>query len=113
MKQYDLEVCMNIKALVPDSLVQKFREQAQQELAGGEATPFIEYVNKIEDDDEFMLAHLRYALRRVIQASVKDLFDSVGIGGTLSPVRAMQQELELIQQQHSEAQDRPVLATQL
>lgn len=85
MQTFNLTCEFDLKAVVPEQFLKSMREAAQAE----DATEFLQRVqaDTAEDDDEFVLALLRHALRRIVGNAVLQEFQAVGVGGTFSPAK--------------------------
>lgn len=83
MRTFKLCLGIDIKAVLPESVVQGWRTDATSE----EATPFLKNTQAMfpVDDDAFALHILKHGCRSMVRSSLRSLFESTGIGGTLSP----------------------------
>ena len=86
MKTFKLNIGIDIKAVVPDQVIQQWRDDAKSE----DATPFLRATQEqfSDDDDGFALHILKHGCRRMVRQSLRTLLEGSGIGGTLSPASA-------------------------
>lgn len=85
MQTFKLSVEFDLKAFVPEQFLANMRAEAKAE----DATEFLKRVQAEfpEDDDGFMLALLRHAMRRIVGNAVYQEFQAVGLGGQFSPAK--------------------------
>lgn len=89
MRTFKLEIALDIKAVVPDSFVARMRSEAvDAELS----TPFLRNAQEMfplpTQDEDFILHVLKHGVRWHTRLSLAQLFESSGLGCTLSPARA-------------------------
>lgn len=108
MRTFKLCLAIDLKAVVPDSVTAAWRADA----TGDEATPFLKNAQAMfpDDDEGFTLHILKHGTRACTRSSLRQLLESTGIGGTLSPVKA---EVLDVSDTLSDVDVQPVLASQI
>lgn len=86
MRTFHLTLGLDMKAVVPEQFTQDIRAQATAE----DASPFLKNAHEMfpEDDEQFTLHILKHGVRRNTRMALAELFESSGLGCTLSPVTA-------------------------
>ena len=89
MKTFKLEIALDIKVIVPDGFVASMRAEAvDAELS----TPFLRNAQEMfplpTQDEDFILHVLKHGVRYHTRQALAQLFESSGLGCTLSPARA-------------------------
>lgn len=85
MRTFDLEIGIDIRAVVPDSFTKEMREISHPDHAS--TTKFLQQAASMHpiDDEEFTLFVLMHGIRRNVRAELAVFLQQAGIGGTLSP----------------------------
>ena len=85
MRTFDLEIGIDIRAVVPDSFTKEMREMSHPDHPS--STKFLQQASSMHpiDDEEFTLFVLMHGIRRNVRAELAVFLQQAGIGGTLSP----------------------------
>jgi hypothetical protein len=88
MRTFDLTLEIKARAVVPEDFTKAMREAAADKVT---ASPFLLNAQEMfpEDDEGFTLHILKHGTRNCIRSELARLYESSGIGGTLSPVKAV------------------------
>lgn len=91
MQTFGLTLQLNITAVIP----KQFLEEARREATAETATPFLKVIQEKypEDDDQFMLAVLKNALRTGIRLDLIAFMARSSVGGRVSPVQVIAEEV--------------------
>lgn len=87
MRTFDLDIGINIRAVVPESFTKDMREMCHPEHPS--TTTFLQKAAALHpiDDEAFTLFVLAHGIRRNVRAELAVFLQEVGIGGTLSPAK--------------------------
>lgn len=91
MRTYDLELTINVRAVVPEQFTQRMREYAADTGEGGASTEFLRRaVAQFGNDDEgFTLHVVKHGLRNVTRFAAAQAMHEEGIGATLAPAKCV------------------------
>jgi hypothetical protein len=100
MQTFQVTLKLDIRAVVPE----RFLQEARAEAVAEGASAFLKRVQELypEDDDQFMLAILKNAIRSQVRHNLVDFLQRSGVGGSVSPVQVIE---ELIMQPRSAVSD--------
>lgn len=88
MRTFKLTLSIDMKAVVPEQFIGRMRADAQH----SDASEFLQQAQSMfplpTQDDEFILHILKHGVRRNVRAELAKLFESSGLGCTLSPATA-------------------------
>lgn len=93
MQTFKLSLGIDLKVVVPDHFLKAAREEAQK----ADTTVFLKGVQEAhpEDDDAFMLAIAKNALRNHVRTNTVRFIEASGLGGSVSPVAVEVLEFEI------------------
>lgn len=86
MRTFKLTIEMDVRVVVPDQFTQMLRDAATAQ----DASPFLSTAQAMfpDDDEGFTLHILKHGTRRHVRHELAALYESSGLGCTLSPVKA-------------------------
>lgn len=87
MRTFDLDIGINIRAVVPDSFTAEMRAMSKPDHPS--TTTFLQTASNMHplDDEAFTLFVLTHGIRRNVRAELAVFLQQAGIGGTLSPAQ--------------------------
>lgn len=87
MRTFDLEIGIDIRAVVPESFTKEMREMCAKDHPN--TTEFLQKAANLHpiDDEAFTLFVLTHGIRRNVRAELAVFLQQAGIGGTLSPAK--------------------------
>ena len=91
MQSYAITLQLALKAVIHENFLKEAREEAQKP----DASLFLRTMQEKfpEDDDQFMLAVLKNAMRTNLRLSTLDFMARSGVGGSVSPVQIMSESI--------------------
>uniref|UniRef100_A0AAU6W2D9 Uncharacterized protein n=1 Tax=Pseudomonas phage Drael01 TaxID=3138533 RepID=A0AAU6W2D9_9VIRU len=91
MQSYAITLQLSLKAVIHD----KFLQEARAEAVAPDASLFLRTMQAKfpEDDDQFMLAVLKNAMRTTVRRGTLDFMARSGVGGSVSPVQVVAEEI--------------------
>ena len=90
MQTFGLSLQLNLSAVI----AQQFLDEARKEAQSPEASLFLKTMQeKYPDDDQFMLAILKNALRTTLRLKTLEFMSRSGVGGSVSPVQIISESI--------------------
>jgi hypothetical protein len=100
MQTFQVSLKIDVRTVVPEQFLQESRREAQAE----DASAFLKRVQELypDNDDQFMLAIVKNAVRAQVRHNLIEFLQRSGVGGTVSPVQVVE---EVIMQARSAVAD--------
>lgn len=91
MQTFGLSLQLNLSAVI----AQQFLDEARKEAQAPEASLFLKTMQEKypDDDDQFMLAILKNALRTTLRLKTLEFMSRSGVGGSVSPVQIISESI--------------------
>lgn len=91
MQTFKLTLQLQLSAVI----TQQFLDEARKEAQAEDAPLFLKTMQEKfpEDDDQFMLAIVKNAMRTTVRVSTLNFMASSGVGGSVSPVQIVSEEI--------------------
>lgn len=91
MQTFGLSLQLNLSAVI----AQQFLDEARKEAQSPEASLFLKTMQEKypDDDDQFMLAILKNALRTTLRLKTLEFMSRSGVGGSVSPVQIISESI--------------------